>query len=186
MPEGVRALPWAPWLLTLLTWGPFIFAFYFAGLCLTVILRRQWVEYERLFFPLARLPLELAERGESLLREKLLWAGAAIPIFLHLISGLGRIYSFMPKLRLELIPIDQMFTGKPWIAIRPFTLSIYFSLIGFAYLGGVDVPLSMWLFFVLFKLECVIGCAFGWTMGETRSLSSDEFPLIVGQQTGSI
>jgi len=186
LPPGVRSPPLMPWLLTFLTWGPFIFAFYFAGLCLTVILRRQWVEHERLSFPLARLPLELAERGESLLKEKLLWAGAAIPILFHLISGLGRIYPFLPKLRLELIPIDQMFTGRPWIAIRPLTLSVYFSLIGFAYLGGVDVPLSMWLFFLLFKLECVFGCAMGWTMGETRALMSDEFPLVVGQQAGSI
>jgi hypothetical protein len=185
LPEGA-GLPFSPWIPTFLSWGFFIFVFYLCGLCLSVILRRQWVEIEKLSFPLARLPLELAERGDRLMGNRLLWLGAAIPIFFHLLNGLGRIYPSMPRIRLELISLDTLFSERPWSAIRPFSLSIYFSLIGFSFLCGRDVPLSMWVFYLLFKLECVMGSAFGWMAGESRSLRSDLFPLIVGQQTGSI
>ena len=43
-----------------LNWGLLIFLVLFAFLCLTAILRRQWVDGEKLAFPLAQLPLEIA------------------------------------------------------------------------------------------------------------------------------
>lgn len=185
LPEGV-SLPLTPWIPTFLSWGLFIFVFYFCGLCLSVMLRRMWVELERLSFPLVRLPLELAERRESLVKDKLLWMGASVPFIFHLLNGLGRIYPSLPRIRLELISLDGLLIEKPWSAMRPLSISIYFSLIGFSFLGNRDVSLSMWVFYLLFKLESALGCALGWTQGESRALRSDSFPLIVGQQVGSI
>ena len=44
----------------LLNWGILIGLVVFAFLCLAAILRRQWVDNEKLAFPLAQLPLEIA------------------------------------------------------------------------------------------------------------------------------
>ena len=40
-----------------------------------VILRKQWIERERLIFPLAQLPLEMTKK--SFFKNKLMWLGFA-------------------------------------------------------------------------------------------------------------
>ena len=59
VPRG-GAVPWQPWIVPILNWGLLIFLVLFSFLCLTAILRRQWVDGEKLSFPLAQLPLEIA------------------------------------------------------------------------------------------------------------------------------
>ena len=68
LPKGMP-VPWDAWATPLVTWLVFILAFYLLILCLGVLLRGQWVENERLVFPLTRLPLSMIEEpeGESLL-----------------------------------------------------------------------------------------------------------------------
>ena len=53
-------VPWGLWHKPMLAWGFFILSVYFVTLCMLVILRKQWMEHERLLFPLSVLPLELA------------------------------------------------------------------------------------------------------------------------------
>jgi len=47
LPEG-QAIPWGAWLGPLAWWMALIVAFFFVCLCMVVLLRRQWVERERL------------------------------------------------------------------------------------------------------------------------------------------
>ncbi len=53
------------------TWGIFVALYYAGTFFLGGILRRQWVDYERLLFPLARFPLEVTAgaAGRGLLPE---------------------------------------------------------------------------------------------------------------------
>jgi hypothetical protein len=60
LPQGA-AIPWLAWLKPLAIWLPFVFVFYWVILCLGTMLRGQWVESERLVFPLTRLPLALLD-----------------------------------------------------------------------------------------------------------------------------
>ena len=46
-----RGIPWGMWLTPLLYWLSFITAVYLAMISITVILRKQWVERERLVYP---------------------------------------------------------------------------------------------------------------------------------------
>jgi hypothetical protein len=48
-------VPWDRWARPLAVWSAFILLYYLATFCLTGILRRQWVDLERLIFPLARV-----------------------------------------------------------------------------------------------------------------------------------
>ena len=67
-----------------MSWGIFVILFYTATLCMCGLLRKQWVESERLMFPLARVPLELCEGSAgsgilpNILRSKAFWAAVAL------------------------------------------------------------------------------------------------------------
>ena len=61
--EGIspgESVPWMIWFKPLLVWGLFVLVFYFTTLCLSTILRKQWVERERFSFPLIQIPVQLA------------------------------------------------------------------------------------------------------------------------------
>ena len=61
--EGIssgESIPWGAWLIPLFAWTLYVFVLYFVVICLSVLLRRQWVEIERCSFPLVVLPVEMA------------------------------------------------------------------------------------------------------------------------------
>ena len=61
-----ESVAWAIWSPPLLSWCLLAVTIYFVTLCILVVLRRQWLERERLLFPLATLPLELCQQdGKS-------------------------------------------------------------------------------------------------------------------------
>ncbi|MCZ6632792.1 MAG: hypothetical protein O7G87_05255, partial [bacterium] len=58
LPPGAK-FPWRHWIFPLFWWGTFLGAVLAVNLCLCVILRKQWMEHERLAFPIASALLEL-------------------------------------------------------------------------------------------------------------------------------
>tara|TARA_A100001037_G_scaffold303386_1_gene337246 strand:+ start:1985 stop:3997 length:2013 start_codon:yes stop_codon:yes gene_type:complete len=53
------AFPWSEWFTVLFWWGALIASILCIHLCLSVLLRKQWMEYEKLSFPVATAMLEL-------------------------------------------------------------------------------------------------------------------------------
>ncbi|MFA0740549.1 MAG: hypothetical protein DFNUSKGM_000656, partial [Candidatus Fervidibacter sacchari] len=51
MPEGAR-IPWQPWVLPLALWTLFYLALFVSHILIAALLRKQWVEHEKLSFPL--------------------------------------------------------------------------------------------------------------------------------------
>ena len=89
LPQGM-AIPWSAWALPLATWMTFMLALYWVVFCMGVLLRGQWVENERLLFPLMRLPMALIQYVEKprtffspLLKNRLMWVGFALPLLVH-------------------------------------------------------------------------------------------------------
>ena len=83
MAQGER-IPWGAWATPLMAWSLFAVNMYFTTLCVLVVLRKQWVERERLNFPLATLPIEMSARDKDqalapFYRNYLTWIGFAIP-----------------------------------------------------------------------------------------------------------
>ena len=60
-----EAVPWGAWLTPIFIWSAYVLVVYFVMICLSVLLRKQWVEYERCAFPLVKLPVEMAEQGSG-------------------------------------------------------------------------------------------------------------------------
>jgi len=189
--EGLRSgesIPWQAWWKPLLAWGPFVLVLYLTFLCVTAILRKAWIDRERLPFPLVQLPLDMAgDDSRAFWRNKVMWAGALIPILIHSVNGLSHLVPAVPSIPLRDIQLGIYFLDRPWSAVQPFWIAIYFCLIGFAFLSARDVPFSMWFFYLTFKAECVLGSAFNWTLGgEDRSLRGNSFPLIEAQEAGAV
>ena len=64
LPEG-EPIPWDAWTEPLLWWLVFMAAFYVVVVCMMVIFRWQWMDHERLLYPLTQVPLGMVEDGEQ-------------------------------------------------------------------------------------------------------------------------
>ena len=180
--EGIspgESVPWMLWIKPLLIWGLFVFIFYLTTLCLSTILRKQWVERERFSFPLIQIPIQLAAepaRGTLLnafFKNRLLWAGMVLPVILHLINGLHAHFPTVPEIPL-IYNIHRAFTEKPWHTLGwwpAMRLVIYFSVIGIASLLTLEVSFSLWFFYLFFKLQYIIMNASGLSISPWISCS---------------
>ena len=78
LPPG-QAVPWGEWVLPLFWWLSFIGAAACVSICLAVLLRRQWVDHERLVYPLANVAVDLVsapKHGIRMIGGRLFWSGA--------------------------------------------------------------------------------------------------------------
>ena len=180
--EGIapgESVPWLFWIKPLLIWGLFVLVFYFTTLCLSTLLRKQWVERERFSFPLIQIPVQLAAEPASgtllnaFFKNKLLWVGMVLPVVLHLINGLHAHFPNVPEIPL-IYNIHSAFTEKPWHTLGwwpAMRFVIYFSVIGIATLLTLEVSFSLWFFFIFFKVQYIIMNAIGLGIGPWVSCS---------------
>ena len=68
------------WLTPVFWWSMFLFALMTVMLGLNILIRRQWMEKERLAYPIIQLPLAMTREGGSgrFFRNRMLWIGIAI------------------------------------------------------------------------------------------------------------
>ncbi len=163
--QGNARVPLGLWWKQILAWTLFMFIYTFTCLCLMAIMRRQWVERERLTFPTVALPQALIREPENLLRNRLMWIGFAIPFALGTLNTIHLNYPAVPEIPLRAtgrMDIGQWVTTPPWNAIGYTPMSFYPFVIGIAYLLSLEVTFSCWFFFALIKAEQVLGAAMGW------------------------
>jgi hypothetical protein len=150
-----RAIPWQVWFWPLFWWSSFYLAIFIVGACLMVILRKQWVDHERLTFPLAQVPLMLVEGTNEdhwlpkIARNRLFWVGFSITGFI-----LGwNIISFFDGI--PPIPFGPSY-NTPFTIARSFpviNLKFNFLLVGVAYFTRIEVLFSVWLFYLVSVIE---------------------------------
>jgi hypothetical protein len=150
-PQGVADVPWAAWLPVLLAWLPFLVALYLVMIALMVILRRQWMERERLLYPLMQPSLALIAQEKGRLLPPLLcsgffWLGAGIPFAVGALNGLHAYYPTVP--RIELHGVVPVF--RDTATLKP---SISFAALGFTYFLSQDIALGIWVFNLLAKTQ---------------------------------
>ena len=69
------------WLEPMVWWTLFLSVVAFTMFCLNIIIRRQWIEKEKLTYPLVHLPYEMSREGNGhhpFFRNKLLWLGFGV------------------------------------------------------------------------------------------------------------
>ena len=168
LPRGA-GIPWAAWEQPLAWWGLFVALLFLAFFCLSALIRRQWVENERFAFPLVTLPVLLAEQPEygrsvnSLLRSPLLWLGVGLVTVLHTANGLHQLVPTFPAVPTVWNSSDFL-TVRPWSAVNNIEFAVYPLVVGFSYLLSSEVCLSLWLFYLLFKAQVLLGVLYNWDM----------------------
>ena len=189
-PEG--GVPWDAWIEPVLWWCLLILAVYWVSICLMVIVRRQWMEHERLPYPLVQVPLALIEEEDRqgrrslvkpFFRSKVMWAGFALPF---LVGSLNALNSYFPGL-----PHMGAFSGHGALfnlADRiSLTAQFNFGLLGFAFLLNRDVALSVWLFFLLANVERGVFAFFEIRSEETLSrFANIAGPYLAHQAMGAM
>jgi hypothetical protein len=154
-----------PWLTPFLTWTAFALVLLFMMLCLSAILRRRWMEQERLAFPIAAFPIEMTIRGGSIssfFKKKLLWIGFTVPAVLQSINTLHFMYPSVPYIQfIKAFDIGQFITDRPWNAVGYFAVSFYPTVIGLTYLFPIDVSFSCAFFYLVQKAELILASAMG-------------------------
>ena len=185
--EGLPAegrIPWGVWLGPLSAWGCLLLALYFAMVCVTVVLRRQWVEHEKLIFPLAQLPLDMVRgaapgRLPAFFTSVAMWVGFAIPLVISSTNAFHNYWQVFPQIDLS-TSID-LFRQTLHL---PITLS--FPVLGFAYLINLDIALGLWLFNVLVNVQKGLYGVLGIAGGERLDTYSVSPPAIAHQEMGAM
>lgn len=161
MPPGAR-IPWSVWIIPLFWWGCFMGSLALVGVCVVVIFRKQWVERERLPFPLAEVPL-LFSNGipiPNIFRSRLFFAGMGIALFVLTWNILTWFYPSFPE-----ITICQHRTISIGRYYPPINIKLNFVAVCFAYFTHVDVLLSIWLFHLLYIIQIGTFNRYGITIG---------------------
>ena len=177
-----EALPWGPWLSPVLNWGLLSLLVLFAFLCLTAILRRQWVDSEKLAFPLAQLPLEIAgdQDRPAFFRNRLMWLGALLPIAVYTVKCLHQIQPTVPDVTIQWNLSDYV-TTPPWNqAAGGVYFILSFAAIGFFFLLPADVLFSIWFFFLVSRIEQIVMISLNQPM---PGMPAYPPPLFIGYQT---
>jgi hypothetical protein len=163
--EGV---PWSLWLMPLLIWLTVWLAIFGAGWCLMLLVRRSWIHYERLSFPLLTLPLALTGSGEGnsvlggrpLLQTPLLWVGIGAAA---LFDGLNIGHALRPTIPAPgfYFSFSGIFSERPLTPLGSITLFFMLEAIGFGYFVPLEISFSMWFFYLLEKLYAIGALAAG-------------------------
>ena len=166
--EGESVVPWVLWIKPILVWTVFILLLYCVIICVSIVLRKQWVERERFIFPLVTVPVEMVQQTSihgnigSLFRNKLVWIGFGIAAAFHLLNGLHEYIPALPSIS-NRYDLYKPFTERPWNVMGwwpQFRFFLYFSVIGITYFLAMDVSFSCWFFFLVFKVQYIIINAF--------------------------
>jgi len=164
LPPG-KSIPWDVWVKPLIWWLSLLAVVHFACLCMIAILRKQWVERERLTYPLAEVPLEMVEESDGprlmpkFMRSRLFWYGFSASMFFllwNMVSYFNPMFPAIPR-RFGYIRFGR---GFP-----PINTNIYPPMTGIAFLLHLDVSFSVWFFYLLGIIQVGIFNKFGFTIG---------------------
>lgn len=180
--RGYSSPPWQAWVVPIITWSIYIALLVGAGICFTLLIRRRWIEEERLTFPIAMLPLEMTQPGGRFFHNPLLWAGFALPFVGQSLLALNAMFPSIPAVPLK-ASMYQPFNTLPWSAFGQIPIGFYPLAIGLAYLVPLDVSFSCWFFALFTRLEAVGGAMAGLSQGVSGG--AVRFPYAEEQAAGA-
>ncbi|MEW6753557.1 MAG: DUF6785 family protein [Candidatus Latescibacterota bacterium] len=148
-----QSIPFGAWLGPLAWWLSLILAVYWVCFCLVVLMRRQWVEHERLAFPLTEVPRLLVEEEPGsvlprILQDRAFRLGCALPVGVILFNVISFFHPGFPQLALYSDHPVEILRGVPAI-----NLILYFPVVGFMYLVSSSISFSIWFFYLVGLLE---------------------------------
>jgi uncharacterized membrane protein len=151
------SIPWDAWAVPLLSWLIFGIALYVVMISITIILRKQWVEHERLIFPMMQLPLHMIRDDERrsvikpFFRNPAMWIGFALPFIINNVDALHQYLHYIPSLHIGTkTPLLRMSLFRNTV---PISLWFSFTLVGFSYFISKGIAAGLCFFYVLSIIE---------------------------------
>jgi len=177
-------IPWDAWIEPLCWWAVLLMALYVAMLSSAVILRRQWMERERLAYPLTQVGLAMV-RGEEehslvnrFFKSRVMWCGCAIPLFFGTLRALHSYDAAYPLLQLD--------WTVPFLGHQRLQLRVIFSMIGFSYLINTNISAGLWFFQLLVKAESEVLTVMGLRSAQKFVYGISDQPYLAYQGGGAL
>ena len=182
-----RVLPWDIWMRPIFAWASLGVAFVAASLGLSSIFRKQWMENEKLTYPMM-VPLQIlvGDRKEiikaSAGRFPLFWVGFAVSFGILAWNALTFFNEYLPDIDLN----------HGWVRLTKGGINVYTSqlnllTLGLSYFASIEVLVSATVFFIIKHIEIVIAARIGYTvpLGGGASHPGSASPLVSWQTVGA-
>lgn len=160
-------LPWSAWVLPMIAWTGFFMLLFFTWFCLAAMLRKQWVQRERLVFPLADLPIRLFTDTEepALWRSGAFWVGMCLSGLIISMQIINHYVQLIPDFALS-VDFATGFKQRPWSVMRE-TPGLYFGLsftvLAVAFVAKQEINFSIWFWFLVIKAVQLMVSSAGYT-----------------------
>ena len=139
------------------SWALFLAVLSTVMLAMNALLRRRWMDLEKLNYPITHLPLDLSQPGLPLLRNKLMWVGFGLAALVDIINGVHELVPAWPLIKVRVVHYDQymrtLFVGFPWRALAGTRISFYPFAVGLGMLLPLDLAFSSWFFYLFWKAQ---------------------------------
>jgi len=157
LPPGA-SIPWRDWLVPIGAWLPLLLALLVGAYAMVELFRRQWLEHEKLSYPLMQLPVELVResvRGGQrvgLYRRTAFWAGVGLPFGIAALDVVHGVWPQVPS-----ITVDHL-GGPTWGNLQlsphfpPLWAGVSFLALGIGWFVPSDVLFSVWFLYLLIKI----------------------------------
>lgn len=175
------------WAVPVLAWGAFLFVAFWVMLCAVALVRRHWVEHERLTFPLVELPLRMTEASGGFWRSRAMWAGFALAGLLESVDFVSFLMPSVPSIPIKPIgpnQLDSYLTTAPWNAAGILRIAFYPWVIGLGFLLSLDVSFSCWFFYLGVKAANVLSFVLGYSQAGGAG-AANRAPFIREQSLGA-
>ena len=182
--EAGQGIPYSAWAEPLFWWGLFLLALYVSMVSVAVILRRQWMERERLAYPVAQVGLAMirGEERKSLVneffKEPSMWVGCAIPVLLGSLRALSR---YDPA-----IAAPSLSWNIPLVGRQILQLNIDFAILGFSYLINANIAAGICFFHLLAKFEKELFFFIGLKSDQKMIFGVNDLPFLSYQGVGAL
>lgn len=154
--ENIKA-----WIVPLLSWSALLVVLLLIMFCTNIIIKKQWIEKERLSYPITQIPMAITNTEKTnLFRDRMFWIGFAISGGIDVYNGIAYLLSTFPLFLIK-YQLGALFTTKPWNAIGWMVVAIFPFAVGLGYLIPVDLAFSCWFFFFFSKFQRMLTSILG-------------------------
>ncbi len=167
------------WMGPVLWWTAMATALMLAYVSISSILRRRWSDDEKLLFPAATVPLQIAEERHGLFRSRAMWGGILLAAGIETINLIHGLLPAFPGIPLSWDLRPQIEGLPPWNAIRWAVTGVWPTVVGLCYLMPLDLTFSLWFFNLTFKAQTIFATHYGWTTNAATG-----FPYVDNQSLG--
>jgi hypothetical protein len=151
------------WLTPTLGWGVFFVAIASALLGLSFVVRKQWVEHERIPFPIAQVELALIDSPapgrflNATFGARPFWIGLAVIGFVRLLGGLHQYFpKYIPEIPLSYNLYDVL-SDPPWCYLQFVQVqTLYPIVVAMMFFASSRIALSLWLTLAIWQVPAMM------------------------------